>query len=178
VRHHNGKRTILRVSLKERGIPDSVASVTSDAHGGIRVALKAVFNPAPWQPASLICCNAHWLRCASSTCANPPQRTCARCSMPTRLNTPKPNSMPLSIRTISSSCPRFKASSIFACASGRASTTRWWLRVLHQQKNRFLNGTCSKVLGEGLEPSRLTAPEPKSGVSANFTTRAKMNGYE
>ena len=28
------------------------------------------------------------------------------------------------------------------------------------------------VLGEGLEPSRLTAPEPKSGVSANFTTRA------
>ena len=29
------------------------------------------------------------------------------------------------------------------------------------------------VLGEGLEPSRLTAPEPKSGVSANFTTRAK-----
>ena len=30
----------------------------------------------------------------------------------------------------------------------------------------------SKVLGEGLEPSHLTAPEPKSGVSANFTTRA------
>ena len=29
-----------------------------------------------------------------------------------------------------------------------------------------------QVLGEGLEPSRLTAPEPKSGVSANFTTRA------
>ena len=28
------------------------------------------------------------------------------------------------------------------------------------------------VLGEGLEPSRLAAPEPKSGVSANFTTRA------
>jgi hypothetical protein len=33
----------------------------------------------------------------------------------------------------------------------------------------------NKVLGEGLEPSRLTAPEPKSGVSANFTTRAKQN---
>ncbi len=31
------------------------------------------------------------------------------------------------------------------------------------------------VLGEGLEPSRLTAPEPKSGVSANFTTRAYVN---
>ena len=29
------------------------------------------------------------------------------------------------------------------------------------------------VLGEGLEPSRLAAPEPKSGVSANFTTRAE-----
>ena len=29
------------------------------------------------------------------------------------------------------------------------------------------------VLGEGLEPSRLAAPEPKSGVSANFTTRAR-----
>ena len=35
-------------------------------------------------------------------------------------------------------------------------------------------GPCFKVLGEGLEPSRLTAPEPKSGVSANFTTRAKV----
>ena len=33
-------------------------------------------------------------------------------------------------------------------------------------------GVDAKVLGEGLEPSRLTAPEPKSGVSANFTTRA------
>ena len=31
----------------------------------------------------------------------------------------------------------------------------------------------SVVLGEGLEPSRLAAPEPKSGVSANFTTRAE-----
>ena len=31
------------------------------------------------------------------------------------------------------------------------------------------------VLGEGLEPSRLTAPEPKSGVSANFTTRALID---
>jgi transposase-like protein len=36
------------VSLKERGIgiPDSV---TSDAHVGIRAALKAVFNATPWQ---------------------------------------------------------------------------------------------------------------------------------
>ena len=33
-------------------------------------------------------------------------------------------------------------------------------------------GRSGQVLGEGLEPSRLTAPEPKSGVSANFTTRA------
>jgi hypothetical protein len=33
-----------------------------------------------------------------------------------------------------------------------------------------------KVLGEGLEPSRLAAPEPKSGVSANFTTRALSEG--
>ena len=33
------------------------------------------------------------------------------------------------------------------------------------------------VLGEGLEPSRLTAPEPKSGVSANFTTRADGKSY-
>lgn len=36
------------VSLKERGIgiPDSI---TSDAHEGIRAALKAVFNATPWQ---------------------------------------------------------------------------------------------------------------------------------
>ena len=27
---------------------------------------------------------------------------------------------------------------------------------------------------EGLEPPRLSAPEPKSGVSTNFTTSAKM----
>jgi putative transposase len=40
-------RTFL-VSLKERGIgiPDSI---TSDAHEGIRAALKAVFNATPWQ---------------------------------------------------------------------------------------------------------------------------------
>lgn len=28
------------------------------------------------------------------------------------------------------------------------------------------------VRAEGLEPPHLTAPDPKSGVSANFTTRA------
>lgn len=31
------------------------------------------------------------------------------------------------------------------------------------------------LLGEGLEPSRPKAPEPKSGVSANFTTRAEKS---
>ena len=31
---------------------------------------------------------------------------------------------------------------------------------------------------EGLEPPRLAAPEPKSGVSANFTTPAWMVGGE
>jgi hypothetical protein len=31
----------------------------------------------------------------------------------------------------------------------------------------------AKVLGAGLEPAHLTAPEPKSGVSANSTTRAR-----
>ena len=64
VRRDNAKRMILGVScalseaevhwrsflvsLKERGIgiPDSV---TSDAHEGIRAALKAVFNATPWQ---------------------------------------------------------------------------------------------------------------------------------
>lgn len=64
VRRDNGKRMVLGVSaalseaevhwrtflvsLKERGvgIPDSV---TSDAHEGIRAALKAVFNATPWQ---------------------------------------------------------------------------------------------------------------------------------
>lgn len=33
------------------------------------------------------------------------------------------------------------------------------------------------LLGEGLEPSRPKAPEPKSGVSANFTTRAEIEKY-
>ena len=64
VRREDGKRMILGVSaalseaevhwrtflvsLKERGIgiPDSI---TSDAHEGIRAALKAVFNATPWQ---------------------------------------------------------------------------------------------------------------------------------
>ena len=64
VRRDNGKRMVLGVSaalseaevhwrsflvsLKERGvgIPDSV---TSDAHEGIRAALRAVFNATPWQ---------------------------------------------------------------------------------------------------------------------------------
>jgi transposase-like protein len=64
VRRDNGKRMVLGVSaalseaevhwrqflvsLKERGIgiPDSI---TSDAHEGIRAALKAVFNATPWQ---------------------------------------------------------------------------------------------------------------------------------
>jgi len=50
VRRDNGKRMVLgvSVSLKERGvgIPDSV---TSDAHEGIRAALRAVFNATPWQ---------------------------------------------------------------------------------------------------------------------------------
>ena len=41
-----------------------------------------------------------------------------------------------------------------------------------RQKSRLHLDPALKVLGEGLEPSRLTAPEPKSGVSANFTTRA------
>ena len=34
---------------------------------------------------------------------------------------------------------------------------------------------------KGLEPSRIAAPDPKSGVSANFTTSAKMvrsRGFE
>jgi transposase-like protein len=64
VRREDGKRMVLGVSaalseaevhwrtflvsLKERGvgIPDTV---TSDAHEGIRAALKAVFNATPWQ---------------------------------------------------------------------------------------------------------------------------------
>jgi len=64
VARDNGKRMVLGVSaalseaevhwreflvsLKERGIgiPDSI---TSDAHEGIRAALKAVFNATPWQ---------------------------------------------------------------------------------------------------------------------------------
>tara|TARA_B110000093_G_scaffold148359_1_gene161322 strand:- start:2875 stop:4014 length:1140 start_codon:yes stop_codon:yes gene_type:complete len=64
VRRDNGQRMVLGVSaalseaevhwqsflvlLKERGvgIPDSV---TSDAHEGIRAALRAVFNATPWQ---------------------------------------------------------------------------------------------------------------------------------
>jgi len=64
VRREDGKRMILGVSadlseaephwrsflvsLKERGIgiPDSL---TSDAHEGLRAALKAVFNASPWQ---------------------------------------------------------------------------------------------------------------------------------
>lgn len=64
VQRENGKRIVLGVSaalseaevhwrdfltsLKERGIgiPDSI---TSDAHEGIRAALKAVFNATPWQ---------------------------------------------------------------------------------------------------------------------------------
>lgn len=64
VRRDDGKRMVLGVSaalseaevhwrefltsLKERGIgiPDSI---TSDAHEGIRAALKAVFNATPWQ---------------------------------------------------------------------------------------------------------------------------------
>jgi len=64
IRRDNGKRMVLGVSaalseaevhwrtflvsLKERGIgiPDSI---TSDAHEGIRAALKAVFNATPWQ---------------------------------------------------------------------------------------------------------------------------------
>jgi putative transposase len=36
------------VSFKERGI-GIPASVTSEAHVGIRAALKAVFNATPWQ---------------------------------------------------------------------------------------------------------------------------------
>jgi transposase-like protein len=69
VRREDGKRMILGVSaklseaephwrdflvsLKERGIgiPDSL---TSDAHEGLRAALKAVFNASPWQR-----CQAH-----------------------------------------------------------------------------------------------------------------------
>ncbi len=34
---------------------------------------------------------------------------------------------------------------------------------------------------KGLEPSRIAAPDPKSGVSANFTTSAKVvrsRGFE
>jgi transposase-like protein len=64
VRRDDGKRMVLGVSaalseaevhwraflvsLKERGagIPDSI---TSDAHEGLRAALKAVFNATPWQ---------------------------------------------------------------------------------------------------------------------------------
>ena len=30
---------------------------------------------------------------------------------------------------------------------------------------------------KGLEPSRIAAPDPKSGVSANFTTSAKQKWY-
>ena len=42
-----------------------------------------------------------------------------------------------------------------------------------QKLHKSLINKETPLLGEGLEPSRLTAPEPKSGVSANFTTRAK-----
>lgn len=31
---------------------------------------------------------------------------------------------------------------------------------------------------KGLEPSRIAAPDPKSGVSANFTTSAKWYAQE
>ena len=46
--------------------------------------------------------------------------------------------------------------------------------VIASTKKTVSFDTVFKILGEGLEPSRLTAPEPKSGVSANFTTRAKV----
>ncbi len=39
----------------------------------------------------------------------------------------------------------------------------------------------SVVRMKGLEPSRIAAPDPKSGVSANFTTSASMvrsRGFE
>ena len=39
-------------------------------------------------------------------------------------------------------------------------------------------GHCLSLLGEGLEPSRPKAPEPKSGVSANFTTRAEKKALK
>lgn len=76
VRREDGKRMILGVSaklseaephwrdflvsLKERGIgiPDSL---TSDAHEGLRAALKAVFNASPWQR-----CQAHLQRNAQA----------------------------------------------------------------------------------------------------------------
>ena len=46
--------------------------------------------------------------------------------------------------------------------------------IIPNTKKTVSKDTIFKILGEGLEPSRLTAPEPKSGVSANFTTRAKV----
>ena len=46
--------------------------------------------------------------------------------------------------------------------------------IIPNTKKTVSFDTVFKILGEGLEPSRLTAPEPKSGVSANFTTRAKV----
>ena len=46
--------------------------------------------------------------------------------------------------------------------------------IIPNTKKTVSKDTVFKILGEGLEPSRLTAPEPKSGVSANFTTRAKV----
>ena len=39
-------------------------------------------------------------------------------------------------------------------------------------------GRGEMVRAEGLEPPHLTAPDPKSGVSANFTTRAKEKAVE
>ena len=80
VRREDGKRMVLGVSaalseaevhwrdflvsLKERGIgiPDSI---TSDAHEGIRAALRAVFNATPW----LLCL--YWAGCSPSGCLSP-----------------------------------------------------------------------------------------------------------
>ena len=43
----------------------------------------------------------------------------------------------------------------------------------HQMKKPTRRSVFDLVPDEGLEPPRLTAPDPKSGVSANFTSRAQ-----
>ena len=60
----------------------------------------------------------------------------------------------------------------------RCRRTRERRGVGHKKTGPTWNPVLKPLLEEGLEPSRLTAPEPKSGVSANFTTRAeKSNMY-